>query len=576
MLGPTHQIEQVYLAVSDKEMMSKYDIAPNEIAAIDLDALQLPLTPEHIKQAGLGNCYFLSSLASIIRNTPDALKDIFKINDDGKIEITFYTKDRSKQYTYEIEPTKILKKDSNPHTHEAIFLLEKAYALHRLYTEPTKYHEDRKKIREVLLQCGNDQQQAFSKLWDKINLAENDAKLRSEISFVIKNPSIPTDKLEIDQLFAFNALKEANWDEDLAFKIRKVKSEEALSSSLKQEIYATKAAMENERKDYISALNEGKSADVFASLVGTAAKYILIAEPDHGRYLALEFLIQVRSLPIDDLSDRIKGTLQRMFGELNNPEVKYFIETLKATDKKTLYEFGKQLQENLKTDARPDIHQVLKIFFSNKLKWDHGNPLTTFTINKLNDFIDRSVPYKRGLGHYTVEEQKIYDNISEGLQKKCYLTFTTRNEIGQDENNKSPNKVKGLVKNHLYEIINCWERTDGTKFVLIRNPWDSYVRDYEYRQKMIDKMPHVVLHAVEKNQINNREFSIFNVFKREKSPRDIPVLKSAIPIPTNAKYDRNAYFVLELSDVCKRGKDICIAQSWSPKEKPTSGIGHKT
>lgn len=124
---------------SDKKMAAKedgyflkhYTLQP--ISVNDLsDLLHKRVKTKHIIQKGIGNCYLLAVLASLLEKDPAFIQQIVRVNKKGKVEVTLYNaNDVNTKYIYVLDPTIVRSKEMNLHRHAAIFFIEKAYAIYR-------------------------------------------------------------------------------------------------------------------------------------------------------------------------------------------------------------------------------------------------------------------------------------------------------------------------------------------------------------------------------------------------------------------------------------------------------------
>lgn len=88
------------------------------------------INPDSIKQGQLGDCYFLSSLASLANENPQAVKDMIKDNGDGTYTVTF-PGDPSKPITVDRPTDEEMKKYAHSDDGGWVSVIEKA---HRKYT----------------------------------------------------------------------------------------------------------------------------------------------------------------------------------------------------------------------------------------------------------------------------------------------------------------------------------------------------------------------------------------------------------------------------------------------------------
>jgi len=178
---------------------------------------------------------------------------------------------------------------------------------------------------------------------------------------------------------------------------------------------------------------------------------------------------------------------------------------------------------------------------------------------KISAFIEKELPHKRGLGKYTSSQILTYQKIKKMLEENKLISISTKENIGPSENpviNRFFNGIrKGLVSNHAYHVVNCYER-NGLKFILIRNPWGKCERDYQLAEKVIANNKVNVLSAYGRNYII---YSMSDLFKTKSYANRTYITYAALPI-SNAdlarRYQNNGYFEVELCDFIKRFNNI--------------------
>lgn len=536
------------IELNDQVFLDNYDVAANDLKPVNLKTLvSKPVVAEDVIQGSLGNCYFLSALATIIRNDKNFVNRILKVT-NGKFEVTFHdANDLNKTYTYVLDPTIVMKENAtNKHKHDAIYILEKAYSIHRLITEPTIYRDTLTPFRKALDDAKGNKELALEFLETEKNIelsrriAEKSAKLNH-----FKNSSPAELQLhELEDILLFKMLEKSNFNIDEAKNILTEKEQEFINKSYKDTINYMAESLKTERKDYVSALTAGHGDVVYRALLGVPSKQLMITEPVSIEFLLQEFLPQLRSQPPTGCDPSVKNILIKMFKDAASLEANYFHEVLKITPRKEWQVLQHDIN-TLLTEAQKDKlnkHTSLIRFFS-KLNWT--DPLlTTKVISNLIQFIEKNITYKRGLGKYTEDQTELYNMIWNHLHQGNYLTLST----------KRGESSKGLLDEHAYEIVNCYER-NGLKFVLVRNPWDKHVRDYEYKKKSSKKEKYTVISAIAANTLADTSF--FKKTGLTAIPRHASIESPALSLPSKAE---GGYFELEISDLCKKGELIYIAE----------------
>tara|TARA_R110000868_G_scaffold8205_10_gene42908 strand:+ start:2518 stop:3939 length:1422 start_codon:yes stop_codon:yes gene_type:complete len=97
-----------------------------------------------------------------------------------------------------------------------------------------------------------------------------------------------------------------------------------------------------------------------------------------------------------------------------------------------------------------------------------------------NNYIKLNFPEKRGSAYYIHNQDEAYFRIFDALRRNRLICLGTDTQVGYEPRlfrKPEQEKVKGLVALHAYSVFNCYERA-GRKFLLLRNPWARYTREY--------------------------------------------------------------------------------------------------
>lgn len=560
-------IKAIVIAASDSTLVSAGIVKKSQLQPVDLEQVKkLPIKSEDIVQEGIGNCYMLAALAAILDQHPQFLNKILAINKAGQVIVTLHDiNDPEKKYHYVMEPTKVVDKNQmNNHKHDAIFLIEKAYAYHRIRTEQLKYVGREALARQLLLENNKDIEIVARKLIEIEHAKKNESALeiKKQITTVLEKfnkfmTGPDHNKMEVygtdfteQELALLEKLKESGFNEQVVLENELSKLRYESDYGIKLLVELTFKKMKNDLVDYISALIRGHGSLALTSFVGTSAKEQLLPKEINFRYLLNEFLNMLVAVPLSELGHEELLVINKMFGDIHSNEAKFFLEALKNSH---LFLIEKVLTEYDLSKNKPDIHEMLKDYFKNMINWpDNHEELKTKTLEKICNFIDSEVAYKRGTGKYNANQKEIFDLMKVGLKNGNLITVATK---PQDQLSRSINsqqsRAKGLVGTHAYHVANCYDR-NGIKFVLIRNPWGFYVRDYENKTKVVDSKPLNVLTAVERKQLN--EFQLFLKESPRKFPIHDPALSHNFPLG-------NGYFEVELKDFCHRFARYSITPS---------------
>lgn len=599
---PTVEIKHQIIPATDNILIKENIVQKKELIPINLEKMQkTPIKPEDVVQFKIGNCFFLSALASILETHPDYINNILKVNNDGLVEVTLHdVRNPNQVFTYILDPTKVLSQNkSNNHTHDAIFLIEKAYAFHRIRTEPLKYTERELVVRDALKQANNNREVALQKLLSlkQERIHEDEQNLLKKIELIAVEQKAVTK----DDEHLLNKLVEKNFNVKTVFEEECKKMHKEISDFMNIEIVRMIKKMTTERLDYISALDAGYSTDAYRALLGVNTDRFVINQDDTFHYFLMNFIKDIKMLPFKEYDQRMIQTLTTMFGDPESEEAKYFIESVKNTD---LYLPGppeeteskgeedvKEAQELKKkpqpipegkpftwpdlflemydkaSPKKPKKHELLANFM-NMINWqpDNSHGLKEKTMMKVLAFINKEIPHKRGTKKYTHQQQQLYEKIYNSLKEGQLVSIGTRSIISRDRDGTLTKQasVKGLYTEHAYQVVNCYER-DGIKYIGLRNPHGKDVRDYGFKTTAEGQ----TLTAMAKTQLFESNFikafgmSISNLLHSR--PRDNPIEDPAIPLPKK-QFDNSGYFEIELNELTKAFEEVIIAKM-EPAEK---------
>ncbi|QBR83500.1 hypothetical protein E3983_03445 [Legionella israelensis] len=444
---PPEEPNEILFEINDEEyneLFNEDDISfkrlPSQILRQDISQINF----SSIKQGSIGDCYFLAALGTILQREPQLIDDIITIRNDGRVDVRFHHADNPEQvFTYRITPSKV-RFDQNTqnslfgffsksdygsrHTNSIIYILEKAYALHRKIRYRPTLSEDENTLLSLHERYNGDEELACVK---------------------------------------FMTIKKQQ-NENVTYE----KALEMLEDGIKKiEEYST----------YKGALNGGFPDDVYTDLLGCSATRLNVVFLDY-EYLLTEFPAEaLMYMGSGTLSEELSYVLEGMFGSIDTDECQEFLEKLQENP--SFFIQSLQLFNDLKhrPSPRESVHEELKTFFANAFEG-----LSSNTLDKIFDFIDEEIPYKRGLSRYTSKEIDLFNLVEQKIQEGELVSLSTHKMVGRGEDTQEriyagEPKFRGMAGRHAYQVLDCYER-DGRKLFLVRNPWSEYVRNYTLRE----------------------------------------------------------------------------------------------
>ncbi len=487
--------EKLSIRITDGDLKkagwSNYEYLP-----VNHDQVGLPVENSQITQGGIGNCFMVATLSSIVEHDPLYLNKVLKLSKDGKTaEVTFIYDSptgKSQEITYVIDATKMSRKrgflnlgksDINNHQHDAIYLMEKAYALHQIYIA-------RNTTVDEFIYLGKDKVLMISTEESKENKSPNQAQPAT-----IKMP------------------------------------------------------------EYRSALAGGKPRDVLSALSLPAKEHMIRT----GMKLKdISDVIQLCVAGKMNFKDN-KGTFDKFFNNDHDAVAQFlkYATDLNKDQQQLLKEFFDQAFDIAKSDRTLTLEQLGNQFDQLYQKIFTGGDKSLPIMDEAlkNKFIKAAVdcapPRKVGLGQYTGEQNALYTQMHDLIHDGHVLaTETTKiNSKNPESTNLGIGETvkKGLVGEHAYQVVDCYERGD-LKFVLVRNPWAEHVRDYSEKEHVTASgETKRVFDAVARDQLNagDQQEGYRDRYRAKNSARSL----SSDEI--DSRYTTQGYFEVELTDYLK-------------------------
>ncbi|OEH46538.1 hypothetical protein lpari_02479 [Legionella parisiensis] len=514
--------------------LKKSDLTEREVSNTD------------INQRAIGNCSMLASLGSILKQNPSFINEILHLNDDGKVEIKLHNIVRDEDahtitdeiITYVLDATKLATIITDAHTHPALFLLEKAYAIHRMLTNTVSKNE-------------------VSKLAGKTRIISLE---------IATHPAQTTEQ---------------------QFNVPALTYRSSLKGGSAEMVYGALLGNSGETIGLVEISPRVNLATIFENF----ARGILISI---SHVTDDEITPEERLQPIKKLAADVLGIpndsqgLQRQSREkidLFNQMVERLSAILTHMPRAQAQEIKKLAGEfaQLPKPNVQDIHKLIDAIFSGSQNKDIASKLKEYVFNEISQ-------HQRGTGIYTAKQDAIFRLLHDSLKKtEVVASVSTSEHVGTSQK-KGTHGIgeeisKGLVGGHYYEVVDCYERQDkegkSLKFILVRNPWSETAREYGWKGKEIDGETITVLSAHKKTHLKT---------PKESSPRFNPVKEGS----SARGYDEDTfqtefrgkgYTEIELTDFTKRFCDMTIATippvknpeelTPAPEEEEEETVRHK-
>jgi hypothetical protein len=280
---------------------------------------------------------------------------------------------------------------------------------------------------------------------------------------------------------------------------------------------------------YLEALKGGFSEDAIQTLVGGQNKLRVAldrADMNSAACATLTEIISVR--PGNALGQLATAALQRVFFSETGPQAQDLVAQF-GVPKIVAFMAMQGAGEVLRREK-------LAAFFDT-----HYGMLRRSTRFCLDSYIAAQFPGKRGTGLYTPYQVELWKSVRRALQAGNYVAISTDSYLGKVRGQIArtrEHKVKGLAGPHAYQVVQVAQsKQPNLYFLVLRNPWLEYVRDYAWKDKTVNGAQVRVLSANEvAGSLDGRSGALGAV----------------------TDYGPGT-FLLELSDATKRCKSISFA-----------------
>lgn len=433
-------------------------------------------TPEDVQQGGLGDCYFLAALAGVARDNPARIKTMLNDLDDGTVSVRFFQPkapgpDQLKSFTpqYVVIRKSLLVKtgifsDTRQFASNAIWpaLIEKAYAAWGGHNHNALTSGFKGAYEGVAGGHMND-------AWEHLTGMEG---IKNEIRSETNEPTML--KQEHVEEFEQGSLFIYPWDHKLtqAATTHTIKPGDTLTS--------------------IAAQYGAKAPDLLKGLQDRYEKVKTQAQAMYDKSQALKITDDLKTLGFSQIQVP-NGWLATALPTLS-PEGRKIWSDYATKNMAAIQKAHKESQRITDDkDASDKFSGVTEISFVKELVKKAGLKAADQTV--ILDYCKRFMevaPEKGQIQKYSEPSLQIFNQIQKGLKSGKYVGLGSK-DWGKGtgrSGGENTDKVAGIAGGHAYEVVDTIPSTKNEKdqippkpgepkFVIIRNPWGRFGRDYD-------------------------------------------------------------------------------------------------
>lgn len=193
--------------------------------------------------------------------------------------------------------------------------------------------------------------------------------------------------------------------------------------------------------------------------------------------------LAVPAVPVNDIV--VRAAIKQHIADTRTANRSVVVDLIDMLDKKK-----RLMREVRSTDIRPYLTRIARTRISLAASGMRDIDFGTLLL----DFVGKSFPGKRGTGEYTDYHEALFTRVRAACAAKPpKAAFTSTRDIAHiydfiSNTQVHEGKRKGLVPGHAYEISGTStikvRRPTGNveiRFILLRNPWNEYVRGYKFK-----------------------------------------------------------------------------------------------
>lgn len=509
--GEIHVVEDKNIVVQDQKVNGKnYECTYKDCTDIPLFTHRPNI--KDIAQGGLGDCYLLAGLISVVNQNPEEIMNIMKDNGNGTVTVRLHREETDASgntvykpcYTTVRKTVPIIKSFGiDAFTRGALWvkMMEKAYVASGLHIiDRINANRKKKGLPEMTYGDLKTEIDEGRKSLDYDNIRGGRAGKFISLLLGKKNEENALDKHRAEHLG------------ERISKLLPAKTEPQWSASPERKF--GHEGGDSIVYEYISRQNAGLAQD-FLNLEKPAPE----ASKDSYEAKKKELQQYRRSCILHlDIVDALTKELKKDFLKLDDEgEVQNWYQKLK--DMFLQYKTRKATAPLSKAD------EIINDVWNNYLSKDFKDSFANIQINEFNITIDilqerhlellrRKQSGGAGTGagvpaqshRYSKRDLKLYHRIEEALRSGAYVAFGTRKFSDDRTGKNGESEAGGMVGTHAYTIINTRRimvNHEERFFVVVMNPWAEKGVVYKVEADGIKE------HAVQGKKDNEKEEGVF-------------------------------------------------------------------
>lgn len=462
-----------------------FAVAPMETIK---DASSLPLFSHEpcvsdVRQGYLGDCYLLASLAAIVSQNPEAIKECMRDNNDGTVTVRFFEKSAEGAFSpvYITVDKKIpMSQSSDLYAHDCIWvqMLERAYAASNIHGN---------------INDGSDSW-AASTTEELEQMAANDTELQNFDSLTLEQKKNIM-KTKSKNLFDVKTAGDDPHGEVIDIRLRQSMKPRyssiaagysgdfirvLLGEKYQKKKFTPKNDMKNRDRyaDSFGMLVEASKPQTYPNDEGTSAvKIALFAKGIITSFLPFPDPKFKKGSPERDAYDAQKLVINHM-----NMLYNCILNELNKLDEAQQGEAEKEV--NMTRDFQPLLDRAMSEYRQRRgdSQLENAQKVIDYFKEQLSQKGSMFSRFKALSGEYDEYHEKLYSQISEAIESGKIVTFDT--DKMEDTRNKGLNGEStgiGIVGTHAYSIMGTQTKIVGEKtykFIVARNPWAKRARQY--------------------------------------------------------------------------------------------------
>lgn len=497
-----HPVEDRNIVLGNKGFFSP------SIMRTYIDCTRMPLFTHRpnikdIEQGGLGDCYLLAGLVSLVEQNAEEVMNIMKDNGDGTVTVRFIeVKTDGSGNTSYIPHYVTVKKtipvyrwdDDNAYSRGAFWIkmMEKAYAASGFHILE-KVNRERAR-RGTAAQTAEELEESIAQGNQRVNYRDIEGGMTSrfiglllgkenEVQYLDKNRAdVGADR--IGRLLP--AINEPEWDRDPARRYGNDSADSIVYEYIKK--VRESLDQKSDQKPDQESERIPKLEDTFLHLRKPTGDGPEKAAYERQRK-SIQFFVRNCMLQLDVIDTLIRETKTDILGMKSEEEIENWYKKLIQLFEhyKSHIDSWRLLRSNedeIIADVRKNYYRdEIRTFFDAISKEDFQVTVDILKERHLALF-RRNQQIAQGAGnenfeqfqrgYYTYRDYKLYERISKRLGAGAYIAFGTRKLSDQRTGRNGESEAGGMVGTHAYAIINTCSKIIGGEerlFFVIMNPW---------------------------------------------------------------------------------------------------------